>query len=120
MAFHFERLDAVGVAVDMLVCVDELAAALPPGRGYIRDQMRRSANSVVLNLAEGAGEYSPAEKARFYRIAKRSACETAAQLMVVERLELVESAATARELLERVVAMLVRMVGAAERRGRSA
>jgi len=116
MGFHFEKLDAVGVAVDMLVCVDALAAGLPPGRGYIRDQIRRSSNSVVLNLAEGAGEFSPAEKARFYRMAKRSATETAAQLMVMERLDLVDDSAIARGLLERVVSMLVRMVTAAERR----
>ena len=118
MAFHFEKLDAVTVAIDMLVCVDELTEGLPSGRAYIRDQIRRSSNSVVLNLAEGAGEFSPAEKARFYRMAKRSATETAAQLMVMERLGLVEDTATARRLLERVVSMLVRMVTAVDRRSR--
>lgn len=104
MPFHFEKLDAFVVA------------RLPPGRAYVRDQIRRSSNSVVLNTAEGAGEFSPAEKARFYRMAKRSATETAAQLMVMERLQLVEDTSAARALLERVVSMLVRMVNAAERR----
>jgi len=38
---------------------------------------QRAATSVPLNIAEGAGEYSGAEKSRFYRIAKRSATECA-------------------------------------------
>ena len=118
MPFDFEKLDAMTVAIDMLVTVDELAEKLPTGRAYIRDQIRRSSNSVVLNLAEGAGEFSPAEKARFYRIAKRSATETAAQLVVMERLKLVADPAPARELLERLVSMLVRMVAAVDRRAR--
>ena len=116
MQLHFEKLDVVHVSIDLLACVDELAEALPPGRGYIRDQVRRSSNSVVLNLAEGAGEFSPAEKARFYRMAIRSATETLAQLLVMERLALVDDVARARSLTARVVSMLTRMVAAAERR----
>ncbi|MCB9673686.1 MAG: four helix bundle protein [Alphaproteobacteria bacterium] len=115
MRFHFEKLDAYAKAIAMVVCIDSLASDLPPGRAYIRDQIRRSANSVVLNLAEGAGEFSPAEKARFYRIAKRSATETAAQLTVMEELGLVRDTKEGRELLHRVVSMLVKMIATAER-----
>jgi four helix bundle protein len=43
-----------------------------------------------LNIAEGAGEFSPSEKARFYRMARRSATECAAILHVCRRLALVE------------------------------
>jgi four helix bundle protein len=116
VGFDFERLDAMRVAIDMLGAVDELAEGLPAGRGYIRNQIRRSSNSVVLNLAEGAGEFSPGEKARFYRMARRSATETAAQVLVMERLRLVEGTQRSRELLERLVAMLVRMIKSVERR----
>ena len=103
----------------MVLCVDAVASGLPKGRGYMRDQLRRAANSVVLNIAEGAGEFSPSEKARFYRIAKRSATEAAAQILVASRLDLTAhaDARTARDLLHRVVSMLVRMAIRAERRG---
>ena len=69
-------------------------------------------------IAEGAGEFSPSEKARFYRIAKRSATEVAAQLLVASRLDLTTQAeaCAARDLLHRVVSMLVRMATKAERR----
>ena len=43
---------------------------------------------MALNIAEGAGEFSPADKARLYRIARRSATECAAILDICERLEL--------------------------------
>ena len=43
--------------------------------------MRRAISSAALNLAEGANEFSPAAKAAFYRIARRSAGEAAAALV---------------------------------------
>ena len=67
--------------------------------------------SICLNLAEGAGEFSPAEKVRFYRIARRSATECAAVLDVCGKLGLAneERQRVGRELLIRIVSMLVRM-----------
>ena len=56
----------------------EIGAQLPKGRAHLRNQLERSATSIVANIAEGAGEFSPSEKARFYRMARRSAIETAA------------------------------------------
>jgi four helix bundle protein len=119
-AFDFEKLDVFNVAVEMVLRVDVIAGALPKGRGYMRDQLRRAANSVVLNIAEGAGEFSPADKARFYRIAKRSATETSAQIIVASRLGIAlhDDVAKATELLYRLVSMLVKMAANTERRGR--
>ena len=116
--FDFEELDVFQVAAEMVICVDEIAESLPRGRGYLRDQLRRAANSVVLNIAEGAGEYSAGDKARFYRMGKRSATEAAAQVIIASRLGLTGEAevARARELLHRVVSMLVRMASRAEQR----
>ncbi len=56
-------------------------------------------------------EFSPAEKARFYRIARRSATECAAILDASRRLELAteDKYCVGRELLVRVVSMLVRL-----------
>lgn len=57
------------------------------------------------------GEYSGAEKARFHRIARRSATECAAVLDVAHRLRLVqdERYEAGRVLLLLVVSMLVKM-----------
>ena len=66
------------------------------------------------DIAEGAGEFSRDEKQRFYRLARRSATETAAILDILDRRQAVAASvlAPALELLERVVAMLARLAGA--------
>jgi four helix bundle protein len=83
-----------------------------PGRAHFKDQLDRAATSIVLNIAEGAGEFSKDEKHRFYRIARRSATETAAILDVLERRNAVPTTVLqpARDLIIRVVSMLVRLV----------
>jgi four helix bundle protein len=109
--FDHERLDVYTAAVDFVVLAHGILSSLPSGHGDLADQLRRAATSIALNIAEGAGEYSKAEKARFYRIARRSATECAAVLDVSMRLEIATAASCqpARDLLLRIVSMLVNM-----------
>ena len=65
-------------ALELLVLADAVAVTLPRGRGYLADQLRRAASSIAFNIAEGAGGFASDEKARFYRMARRSATESAA------------------------------------------
>ena len=90
MYFDFEKLDVYQVALDFALSADDVAQKLPRGRSYLKDQLLRAANSIAANIAEGVGEYSPAEKARFYRIARRSAVECASHLLVSARLGLIQ------------------------------
>jgi four helix bundle protein len=109
--FHHERLDVYQTSIEFVVAADTIASNLPRGRHYLADQLRRAAASIVLNIAEGAGEFSRKEKSRFYRIARRSATECAAVLDVCQRLELGTSQdfENGRELLYRIVSMLTRL-----------
>ena len=79
-----------------------------------KDQLDPVATSIVLNIAEGAGEYRRDEKQRFYRMARRSATETGAILDIIEQRGAAPAALirSARELLVRVVSMLARLAGA--------
>ena len=55
---------------------------LPRSEDYgLTSQIRRSANSVSANIAEGFGRKSLKEKAQFYSIAKGSAYETQNHLL---------------------------------------
>ena len=110
--FVHERLDVYRAAIEFLVLADAIASALPRGRAYLADQLRRASTSVSFNIAEGAGEYAPADKARFYRMARRSATESAAILDACRLLSLVDAdqLQKGREWLLRVVAMLTAMV----------
>ncbi len=113
MQLDHEKLDVYGLAMDFVALADELAASLPRGRAYLADQLRRASTSVTLNIAEGAGEFSRKDKARFYRMARRSAVECAAAIDVCAELELTdaEKLAAGREQMVRVISMLVRMIG---------
>ena len=61
--------------------------------------------------AEDVG-FAPNDKARFYRISRRSAVECASHIMVIDRLDLIADALRDRgvELLQRIVAMLTNLV----------
>ncbi len=107
MAAHVYR-----AAIEFLVVADEIAASLPKGRAYLVDQLRRAATSIALNIAKGAGEFSPGDKARFYRMARRSGTECAAILDACRVTNLADSEllSRGRTLLLRMVAMLTALV----------
>ncbi len=110
--FDFETLDVYQVSIKHIIVTEQVLADLPKGKSYIADQLRRAASSVTLNIAEGAGEYCRNEKARFYRIAKRSATESASILNIINVLNLASNSLTnqARDYLIRVVSMLTKMI----------
>jgi len=109
--FDHEKMDVYQISIDLVILIDEIVEHLPRGRSYLADQFQRAGTSVVLNIAEGAGEYSSSEKNRFYRMAKRSATECAGILDICQRLRLVDTVkhTKGRELLLRIVAMLTKM-----------
>ena len=117
--FDHEKLDVYGVPIDFVVLANGVAERLPRGRAYVADQLHRAGTSIPLNIAEGAGEFSSKEKARFYRMARRSATECAAILDVCSRLELAERSSldAGRKLLLRIVAMLTQIVRRREESG---
>ena len=108
---NFQRLDVYRCAIDFVALAAQLSASIPRGQGALRDQLRRAALSVPLNIAEGAGRTSDADAARHYAIARGSAMECAAVLDVARALGSLEEGAHQRatELLARVVAMLTRL-----------
>ena len=104
-----ERLDCYRLAVEF----QALATRLVPRRNQavLRDQLDRASVSIVLNIAEGAGRVSPADKARFYAMARGSATECAAVLDLLSARGLVDAALRnrARLFLVRIVQMLTRL-----------
>jgi len=76
MSLDHAKLDVYHRALDLLDLLDQLLDSLPAGRAHLKDQLDRAGTSIVLNVAEGAGEFSLPDKQRFYRMAKRSATET--------------------------------------------
>jgi four helix bundle protein len=111
-SFDHEKLDVYNAAIEFVELADAIVRRLPRGRAYLAEQLQRSATSIPFNIAEGAGEYSRREKARLYRIARRSATESAAMLDVLGRLKLADGGriSEGRAMLLRIVSMLIRLV----------
>lgn len=65
--------------------VYKIIRTFPPEEKYaLTDDLRRSANSVVHNIAEGYGRFEPKDKTRFYKISRGSAYEAISQILVAE------------------------------------
>ncbi|WP_372365277.1 four helix bundle protein [Candidatus Uabimicrobium sp. HlEnr_7] len=86
--FDHERLDVYQVALQFLILAHKIVEYLPKGHSHLSNQLQRAALSISLNIAEGAGEFSSAEKARFYIIARRSATECASIIDICRCLKL--------------------------------
>ncbi len=63
----------------------------PRGTGYLIDQLRRAASSVVLNISEGNGRTQPKERMRFFAIARASATETSAIIDIADALDYIDN-----------------------------
>lgn len=105
-----EKLDVYRIALEF----QAIGGQLVPKRGCaeLRDQLDRASISIVLNIAEGCGRRSPADKGRFYSMARGSATECAAILDLLGARGLVDERLRnrARALLVRVVQMLTQLV----------
>src|SRR5262249_47210575 len=108
--FGFEKLIIWQLALEVLVIVDAIARELPRPYGELADRLRQASLSVVANLAEGVGKDGK-DQQRFFRIARGSACETAALIEAAARLSQVapEQHVTAREHLLHIVGGLTRL-----------
>ena len=106
--FDHEKLDAYRAAIEFIDLAHEIIAEIRPKHRNLRDQLERASTSIVLNTAEGAGEFSPGDKVRFYRMARRSATECAAIVDICHRRCLAhkEQLSRGRTVLLRIVAML--------------
>jgi four helix bundle protein len=111
MVIQHRKLIVYQRALDIVVEVVLINRACKAGWSDLLTQLKRASTSIVLNIAEGVAEYRKDEKARFYRIALRSAAESHAALDVVLRASLVAEGAVVptQRKLEEIVAMLVGM-----------
>ena len=83
MYFDHEKLIVYQRSIEFVAFVAALLPRLQSPFGSIRDQLLRSSQSIALNIAEGNGKRSPADRRRFFEIARGSAMESAAALDVL-------------------------------------
>lgn len=103
------KLAAYHLAIEFLRRVHES----PIRDAQQREQARKSAKSAARNIAEGAGRWSRADKARVYAIARGEVCEACAAVEIAAAIggASVEDAAQVNALGKRLTDMLGRLVG---------
>jgi len=86
MAFKFENLIVWQKAVQLTDMVYEITAKFPKEELYgLTSQMRKAANSVSLNIAEGSTGQTNPEFKRFLSISLRSNIEVVGCLFLAKR-----------------------------------
>jgi four helix bundle protein len=86
MAYKFEKLEVWQMALDYSDMLYALIDKLPyTENDNLKDQLRRAATSIGLNIAEGSTSSSDAEQARYIGHAIRSLIETVACQHYIKR-----------------------------------
>ncbi|MFD0939579.1 four helix bundle protein [Pedobacter boryungensis] len=86
MAFKFEKLKVWQKALDLTDEIDKLTKTFPKEELFIlTSQIKRAADSIPLNIAEGSTGQSNAEFTRFLRYALRSDIEVVSCLYIGKR-----------------------------------
>lgn len=105
-----ERLDVFHVAIELNRLVASIS--LPRGQADLRDQLRRAATSIALNIGEGASKAGP-DGRRYFIIARGSCGEVAATLRLLLAIGTISEPTheQGRALCGRIYAMLTGLCG---------
>jgi len=76
--FTHEKFEAYQLSIQFADIALRLVDQIPSPHSALRDQLRRAAFSISLNIAEGTGKNRDTDRKRFYAIARGSAMECAA------------------------------------------
>jgi four helix bundle protein len=86
--FSFEKLNVWKESKDLVVTVYQSTKQFPNDEKFgLVSQIRRSAISIVSNLAEGSSRLSYKDKGHFYQLAFSSLMELTAQLDISKELK---------------------------------
>ncbi len=113
MGLGHEKLDVYRLAIGYVAWVYEKAGVLTGIHRSARDQWLRASQSIPLNIAEGNGKTSKADRRRYFEIARGSALECAAvqDVLVVGKVLEEQESLNHKAELDRMAAMLSRLGG---------
>jgi len=112
--FLFEKLEVYQKALAFAERVSNLAAGFPRGSWYLADQLNRASLSISLNIAEGNGRWTEADRRNFFGIARGSVHECVPLIELCRRKRLLDE--TTCEGLKRDLATIAKMLAGLIRR----
>jgi four helix bundle protein len=111
--FDHEKLEVYQASVAFIAWLEPLLRELPKSLS-VTDQLDRASTSIPLNIAEGNGKFTSADRCRFFDIARGSTLESAAALdvLVAKGRYSVEEVLPGKDRLRSIVSMLVGLIKA--------
>ena|SRR5687768_11096162 len=107
----FMDLEVWRLAHETVLAVYPAARAFPDDERYaLSQQMRRAAMSIPANIAEGYGRRTEANRRQFYGISRGSVEELRYYLILARDLGYLKDPTSLMKSLDRVGAMLYRMI----------
>ncbi len=109
--FDHEKLNVYQRALKFITWATDLLNRVPP-KLSVHSQLDRASTSIPLNIAEGNGRFTTADRCRFFDIARGSTLECAAALdvLVAKRILIEEDIDTGKADLAEMVSMLVGLI----------
>jgi four helix bundle protein len=89
--FDFENLEVYKKAKELNHEVLVLLHDCKSIDRYLKDQLKRASISIVINIAEGSGKFSKADKRNFYTIARGSVYECVSLFEIIKDEECIEA-----------------------------
>lgn len=111
--FDHEKLNVYQSAIHFVAWASELLEKIPKSLS-VHNQLDRASTSIPLNIAEGNGKYTSADRCRFFDTARGSVLECAACLDVLVAKRVIDQgmADEGKLTLLEIVAMLVGLIRA--------
>lgn len=98
----FTEMPVWKASLELLIRVYEVTSEFPREEKFgMTSDMRRAANSVTHNIAEGFGRFGNRDKTRFYKISRGSCFELMSQTIASQRLGFIKEESVKEDLLNR-------------------
>jgi four helix bundle protein len=109
--FDHEKLDAYKKALAFAGWAEPVLARLPKSVA-VQNQLDRARTSIVLNIPEGNGRFTPSDRCKFFDIARGSALECAGclDLIFIKKLLSEVELDAGKSLLKDIVSLLVGLI----------
>jgi four helix bundle protein len=109
--FDHEKLNVYRRSLGFVAWAAGISEKIPAKLSAL-GQLDRAATSIPLNIAEGNGRHTPADRCRFFDIARGSAleCAAAADVLVAKRVLGESEAEPGKAVLAEIVSMLVGLI----------
>ncbi len=111
--FGHETLKVYQESIRFVTCMSELLEAVPKSLS-VHNQLDRASTSILLNIAEGNGKHTSADRCRYFDSARGSALECAACLDVLVAKKKIngDKMKKGKDQLHQIVAMLIGLIRA--------